>query len=342
MNGGMLEIWKFHGWALLAGCLIDWLIGDPRWLPHPVRLMGRMISALEFRLRGRLAEQSSGGASGDSSGSGRRDFFAGLLLVLVMCSVWTVLPIAAAVLIDRIFGRLFLFAAEAFFCSQLLAARDLAKESLAVKERLDADDTEGARRAVSMIVGRDTRVLDRAGITRAAVETVAENASDGVAAPFIFMALLGPAGGALYKAANTMDSMLGYKNSRYLYFGRAAARLDDVLNFIPARVNGVLLVLSAWLLPGFDGKNAWRIFCRDRLRHASPNAAHGEAACAGALHLRLAGDAWYFGELHKKPYLGDDDRPVQAEDIRRTCWLMLGAQALLMACLAALLGLAAG
>ena len=320
---GWLTVWEFHAWALLAGCLIDWLIGDPRSLPHPVRLMGRMIAGLERGIRRRL--------------DGRRELLGGALLVFCMCCAWIILPGAAFWLIGRLGGRPLLFAAEAFFCGQLLAARDLAKESLSVKERMDADDTEGARQAVSMIVGRDTQVLDRPGIIRAAVETVAENASDGVTAPFLFMAVFGPVGGALYKAVNTMDSMVGYTDSRYLYFGRAAARLDDVLNFVPARLNGLLMVAASWLLPGFDGKNAWRIFRRDRRRHASPNAAHGEAACAGALHLRLAGDAWYFGELHKKPFLGDDDRPVEAEDIRRACRLMFCTEGILMAVLAGIL-----
>ena len=320
---GWLTVWEFHAWALLAGCLIDWLIGDPRSLPHPVRLMGRMIAGLERGIRRRL--------------DGRRELLGGVLLVFCMCCAWIILPGAVFWLIGRFGGRPLLFAAEAFFCGQLLAARDLAKESLAVKERMDADDTEGARQAVSMIVGRDTQVLDRPGIIRAAVETVAENASDGVTAPFLFMAVFGPVGGALYKAVNTMDSMVGYTDSRYLCFGRAAARLDDVLNFVPARLNGLLMVAASWLLPGFDGKNAWRIFRRDRRRHASPNAAHGEAACAGALHLRLAGDAWYFGELHKKPFLGDDDRPVEAEDIRRACRLMFCTEGILMAVLAGIL-----
>ena len=232
---GWLTVWEFHAWALLAGCLLDWLIGDPRSLPHPVRLMGRMIAGLERGIRRRL--------------DGRRELLGGALLVFCMCCAWIILPGAAFWLIGRLGGRPLLFAAEAFFCGQLLAARDLAKESLAVKERMDADDTEGARQAVSMIVGRDTRVLDRPGIIRAAVETVAENASDGVTAPFLFMAVFGPVGGALYKAVNTMDSMVGYTNSRYLYFGRAAARLDDVLNFSPAErpAHGGRVLATAWL-----------------------------------------------------------------------------------------------
>ena len=188
-----------------------------------------------------------------------------------------------------------------------------------------------------MIVGRDTAALDEGGIARAAVETVAENASDGVIAPFLFMAFLGPAGGMLYKAVNTMDSMVGYKNDRYMYFGRCAARLDDLLNLAPARLTGILMVLGAWVLPGMDGAHAFKVFLRDRKRHASPNSAHGEAACAGALHLRLAGDAWYFGTLHKKPYIGDDDRKIEPADIRCANHLMFFAEGLMVLGLAVLI-----
>ena len=161
------------------------------------------------------------------------------------------------------------------------------------------------------------------------METVAENTSDGVIAPFLYMALFGVAGGFFYKAVNTMDSMIGYKNDRYLYFGRTAARLDDICNYIPARLGAVLLTLSAFLL-GYDGKQAWKIYKRDRYCHASPNSAHGEAVIAGALHIRLAGDAWYFGKLYKKPYIGDDDRPVEPEDIKRAGKIMFGAEGILI------------
>ena len=173
-------------------------------------------------------------------------------------------------------------------------------------------------------------MLDPAGIARAAIETVAENASDGVVAPFLFMALFGPAGGMLYKAVNTMDSMIGYKNETYMLFGRTAAKLDDILNFIPSRLTGGLMVLAAFFLPGMDGVHGWRILMRDRHKHASPNSAQAEAACAGALHLRL----------HKKPFIGDDDRPVCPMDIKRANRLMFAAEGILMAGLAAALFLA--
>lgn len=321
----LLHVWKFHSLALLAGCILDWIMGDPYWLFHPVRFMGRMINTLEKILRRCLYE---------------RPLSAGALLAGFMCLFWTGLPMLGLFGIYRVLSASgiqsfvvysCMFVLESFFCGQLLAARSLQTESMKVCSALKEGDTEKARQAVSMIVGRDTAVLDRDGIARAAVETVAENTSDGVIAPFLFMALFGPVGGFFYKAVNTMDSMVGYKNETYLLFGRAAARLDDLVNWLPARISGVLLSASALLLPGMDGKNAWKIFKRDRFNHASPNSAQGEAACAGALHLRLAGDAWYFGTLYKKPYIGDDDRPVRPEDIEGVCRLMYGAQGLLMA-----------
>ena len=327
----LFHLWKFHSMALIAGCILDWLMGDPYWLFHPVRFMGNMISALEARLRRLFPEHL---------------LLAGGVLAGFMCLFWTLIPVLGFLGIYRgllSFGiqrhwiYICLFVLESFFCGQLLAARSLQTESMKVCSALKEGDIEKARKAVSMIVGRDTAVLDRDGIARAAVETVAENTSDGVIAPFFFMAVFGPAGGFFYKAVNTMDSMVGYKNETYLLFGRAAAKMDDAVNWLPARLSGMLLTAAAWLLPGMDGKNAWRIFKRDRFNHASPNSAQGEAACAGALHLRVAGDAWYFGTLYKKPYIGDDDRPIRPDDIKGVCSLMFGAQGLLMAGLVILL-----
>ena len=211
----------------------------------------------------------------------------------------------------------------------MLAARCLCKESMKVCKAAKAGDTEEARKAVSMIVGRDTAVLDRDGIIRAAVETVAENTSDGVTAPLFYMGLGGAVGALFYKSVNTMDSMIGYRDEKYADIGRFAAKLDDVLNYIPSRLTALLMSAAAPVV-GLDGRNALRIWRRDRRKHASPNSAQTESACAGALHVRLAGDAWYFGKLHKKPYIGDDDRPVEAEDIRRANRLMYAASVLML------------
>lgn len=192
-----------------------------------------------------------------------------------------------------------------------------------VYDALSTDGVDAGRRAVSMIVGRDTSVLDAAGVTRAAVETIAENTSDGVIAPMLYTAIGGPVIGFVYKAVNTMDSMLGYKNDKYMYFGRFAARLDDVVNFIPARISAYLMIAAAFIGGRqFDGKNAYRIFKRDRFNHASPNSAQTESVCAGALRVQLAGDAVYFGKLVKKKYIGDGLREIEYEDIKRANRLM--------------------
>ncbi len=206
-------------------------------------------------------------------------------------------------------------------CGSMLAAKSLKTESMKVEEALRIEGLAAGREAVSMIVGRDTDRLDEAGVIRAAVETVAENTSDGAVAPLLFMTCFGGAGGVLYKTINTMDSMVGYKNDAYRYFGTAAAKLDDFVNFIPARVSALLMILAS-SISGQDGRNAWRIFWRDRYCHASPNSAQTEAVMAGALGVRLAGDAWYFGEKYQKPYIGEETRPVEREDIARSCRLM--------------------
>ncbi|MDE6709028.1 MAG: adenosylcobinamide-phosphate synthase CbiB, partial [Oscillospiraceae bacterium] len=170
-------------------------------------------------------------------------------------------------------------------------------------------------------VGRDTDKLDETGIIKAAVETVAENTSDGVTAPLMYISVGGAALGFFYKAANTMDSMIGYKNEKYADIGKFAAKLDDFLNFIPSRLTALIMIFSAYLLK-FNGRNAFKIWQRDRRKHASPNSAQTESVCAGALEIQLAGDAYYFGELHKKEYIGDNIRPVENEDIRRANRLM--------------------
>ena len=310
--------------ALCLGIILDLIFGDPHCLYHPVRAIGWLIGKLELLLR--KAFKCPAGAGAKDKKAQKRELAAGTCLAAAVTVISTGVPwllIRGAKAVCPALS----FLLEVIFSYQLLAAKSLYVESQKVEAALEQGDTEKARQAVSMIVGRDTSRLDQAGIARAAVETVAENASDGVIAPLFYMAILGPVGGFFYKAVNTMDSMVGYKNDRYLYFGRAAARLDDGCSYIPARLTAFLMVEASFLL-GYDGKNAWRIYRRDRRRHASPNSAHGEAACAGALHIRLAGDAWYFGKLCKKPYIGDPDREIEPGDIRRAGRIMFGAEAI--------------
>ena len=315
----------YTGIALAAGFLLDLAIGDPRWLYHPVRLIGKLIDRLEKNIRKVFPKTPGGELTG------------GIFLVIGI--VLVTVGVTAGILhmaygLHAAAG----FALESFMCYQMLAVRSLKDESMLVYDALTSGKESSladGRDAVSRIVGRDTQNLDETGVTKAAVETVAENFGDGVFAPMFYMALGGPVSMYLYKAINTMDSMLGYKNERFLYFGRAAAKLDDVVNFIPARMAGILLVISAWIGP-FDGKNAGRIFARDRRKHASPNSAHTEAAAAGALDIQLAGDAYYFGKLYEKPLIGDPLQEVVPDDIRRMNRLMYGAAFLSVAVLSAI------
>ena len=302
--------WLLIPGALTAGFLIDLVFGDPEGIPHPVVLMGKLIAFLESLLRKIFSQTSKG------------EFCAGIVEVTLVCAVSFGLPFLLLLLVGRA-GPGAMFAFHALACGHLLAAKSLRKESMRVHDRLINGTLAEARKAVSRIVGRDTQDLDEAGVVRAAVETVAENTSDGILAPMFYMALGGAPLMFLYKAINTMDSMLGYKNERYLYFGRAAAKLDDAANFIPSRISGILMVLSAFFPGGgFNGRNAWRIFLRDRQKHASPNSAQTESAMAGALEVQLAGDASYFGKRCKKPTIGDAAREIEPEDIPRAVRLM--------------------
>ncbi|HIZ13600.1 MAG TPA: adenosylcobinamide-phosphate synthase CbiB [Candidatus Mediterraneibacter stercorigallinarum] len=297
--------------ACAAGVLLDLLFGDPVWLYHPVRLIGNWISWGERQLR---------------KVCGTHLTAAGGVLWVLTAGMAFAIPFGLLALAGWIHPAL-RFLLETFWCFQILAAKCLASESRKVYDRLKARDLPGARKAVSMIVGRDTEKLTEEGVTKAAVETVAENTSDGVTAPLIYLLIGGAPLGFLYKAVNTMDSMLGYKNDRYLYFGRIPAKMDDVFNYIPARVTALLMTISAFLT-GLDGKNAWKIYRRDRKKHASPNAAQTESVCAGALGVRLAGDAVYFGKLYKKEFIGDALRSIEPEDIIRTGRLMYAAELL--------------
>ena len=303
--------------ALLTGYVLDLIFGDPRQIYHPIRIIGNLIAVLEKGIRKVFPKTSKGELAG------------GTVLVVLVVLICTAEPAALLGLAAWIHPVVYWLLAS-FWCWQILATKSLKTESMKVYAPLKEGDLPAARRAVAMIVGRDTERLTEEGVAKAAVETVAENTSDGIVAPLIFLALGGPALGFFYKAVNTMDSMVGYKNERYLYFGRTAARLDDMLNFLPSRISAWLMILAAAFL-GMDGKNAKRIYLRDRKNHASPNSAQTEAVMAGALRVQLAGDAWYFGELYKKPTIGDPFRAVEPEDIVRANRLMYLTSALALA-----------
>ena len=376
----MLENWiYFCALPAAAGFILDLIFGDPKSIPHPVVIIGRLISFFEKRLlasagRGEVScrrkkvkessEKDAGGgrsgvpgeenAGGTAAGGGesdektdenaadgrrsperkkirRRQFVSGCVTAVSVVLLSVMFPAAAVWLFCRI-SRAAGIVSASLLCWQMYAAKGLRKESMKVWTALRSQDVEGARYAVSMIVGRDTSVLDEKGILKAAVETVAENTSDGVIAPMFYMALAGPAGAYFYKAVNTMDSMIGYRSEKYEYFGKCAAKMDDALNFLPSRISGLLIVAAAAFLPrerktGFrgSGKNALRIFLRDRKKHASPNSAQTESACAGALGIQLAGPAVYFRILHEKPKIGDSLRAPEYDDIRRANRLMYAA-----------------
>lgn len=306
----------YHIFAFIAGFVLDLLIGDPHFIPHPVRLIGSLISFCDKRLN------CDAGYNISEKKLNLIKYKRGMLLaftVIFATFAMSVIIIVAAYSINLYAGVI----AEAVMTWQILATKCLRVESMRVYDALKTDGVDAGRRAVSMIVGRDTSVLDAAGVTRAAVETIAENTSDGVIAPMLYTAIGGPVLGFVYKAVNTMDSMLGYKNDKYMYFGRFAARLDDVVNFIPARISAYLMIAAAFIGGRqFDGKNAYHIFKRDRFNHASPNSAQTESVCAGALRVQLAGDAVYFGKLVKKKYIGDGLREIEYEDIKRANRLM--------------------
>ena len=284
---------------LIFGFILDLIIGDPYNMPHPIRLIGGLIGALDKKFK--------------------HNRINGAITAVIVILLSAGIPFMILFLLYRINIWLYIIA-KSIMIYYILAARSLQKESMKVYYALKKSVEDG-QKAVSMIVGRDTEKLDYDGVIRAAVETVAENTSDGVTAPMLYTAVFGAAGGFLYKAVNTMDSMIGYKNEKYIDFGRFAAKLDDVLNFIPSRLTALLMILSSYIM-GMDGKNAYKIWKRDRRKHASPNSAQTEAVCAGALDIQLAGDAWYFGELHKKDTIGDALRPIKIYDIKKANSLM--------------------
>ena len=313
----MKEYMLLHIAALMTGVLLDLIIGDPVWMPHPIRLIGRYIAWLEERLY-----KKDGGRANLRRG--------GLLVLLVLIS--TVLVTGAVLVGAYLINRYFGLAIEAVLTCYVLAARCLCNESMKVAKALQQGNIAAARNALSMIVGRDTAKLDEAGVTRAAVETVSENTSDGVIAPLLYTAIGGPILGMFYKAVNTMDSMIGYRNERYEYFGRVAAKTDDVMNFIPSRLSALLMILAAFILCAFDKNyrpsNAYRIWIRDRQKHLSPNSAQTESTCAGALGVSLGGPSYYHGKLVDKPFMGDSIREIEIRDIWRSNMLMFATELL--------------
>lgn len=314
---------------ICCGFVLDLIFGDPLWLWHPVMGIGKVITQADHFLRKIFSIRE------EREADRTKKRVAGVLLVLIVLTVSVAVP--ALVLYGAGLLHPWLKTGiSCVMCYQMLAMKSLRTESMKVYDALKKNDIGLARKAVSMIVGRDTQNLDEEGVIKAAVETVAENTSDGVIAPLLFMLLFGVLGGFFYKAVNTMDSMVGYKNDKWRYMGTAAAKLDDIMNFIPARISAAAMIAAAFLLSygksafRMDYKNALRIWKRDRYRHASPNSAQTEAACAGALKVQLAGDASYFGQLVHKPTIGDAGRKVETEDIRRANRLMYAASVIVL------------
>ena len=305
-----------HILALAIGFALDLLLGDPAWLYHPVCLIGRYIAFAEKKLRAR-------------GGNLRRS--AVLLTastVLLTMGVVTLLLFTANLL-----GHVPKLIVMALLDWMGIAVTCMAKEACGVQRALE-NGVEAGRRQVARIVGRDTQSLNEEEIIRATVETVAENTTDGVISPLLYAAIGGPVLMWGFKAANTLDSMVGYLDEHYRDIGWSSARLDDLMNFVPARITGALICASAWLL-GMDGKNAVRIMLRDHKNHKSPNCAWSEAAAAGALHIQLGGTHDYFGKPIEKPTIGDDERPVKCADIGKANRLLYGASVLMMALIAA-------
>ena len=289
--------------ALVMGYILDLIFGDPYWMPHPVRFIGNLISILEKVIRRFMPKTKRG------------EYIGGIILTVMVVSISMVIPLVI-ILIAKTINKYLALIVESFMCYQILATKSLKVESMKVYDELEKNDLPSARKAVSMIVGRDTKDLTFSGVAKAAVETVAENTSDGIIAPMIFIAIGGAPMGFFYKAINTLDSMVGYKNERYINFGRFAAKLDDVVNYLPARISAYQMILSSFFLR-YDYKNAFKIYKRDRYNHASPNSAQTESVCAGALDVQLAGNAYYFGKLYEKPTIGDDIREINYDDIKK-------------------------
>lgn len=293
--------------TIVTGYVIDLIIGDPYWMPHPIRWIGLGISNTEKILR-------------KFSNTKDDEKKLGIFLPLIVVGITYLITwgmIQGAKVLHPYIG----YGVEGFLIFQILATKSLDKESKKVFIPLKQGNILNARKYLSYIVGRDTRKLDKNQVTRAVVETIAENISDGIIAPLFYIVIGGPALGMAYKAINTLDSMVGYKNERYQYFGWASAKLDDVANYIPARLTAIFIVIAAYI-KGFDWKNSIKIIKRDRKNHKSPNSGYPESAVAGALRIQIGGTNTYFGQLVYKPTIGDPIRALEIEDIIRTIHIM--------------------
>ena len=296
--------------AVIIGFILDLILGDPHWLPHPIRLMGYLISKGEKAMRRMFPETKIG------------EIIGGVLLTIALICIAFFVPLIILYFAGKV-SPILQIGIHSVFCYQILATKSLKTESMKVYNQLIKSDIINARKYLSWIVGRDTERLNETEITKATVETIAENTSDGVIAPLIFIVLGGAPLGFLYKAINTLDSMIGYKNDRYMFFGRFAAKLDDFFNYIPAIISAYIMI-GASFLTGLDYRNAYRIYKRDKRNHSSPNSAKTESVCAGALNIQLAGDAYYFGKLVRKQTIGDNNRIIEVRDIVLTNRLMYG------------------
>lgn len=286
---------------LLIGYILDLILGDPYNFPHPIRLIGTLISKVENFLRKIFPKTPKG------------ELLGGILMPIIIVGTSTLSSFLILKLSYKLHWCIGILI-ESIMCYQMLATKCLKDESMKVYHSLKSGNLELSRKNVSMIVGRDTQNLDITGITKATVETVAENTSDGVIAPMIYMSLFGATGGIFYKSVNTLDSMIGYKNDKYLYFGKVSAKLDDVLNYIPSRISAIFVIIATFFLK-LDFKSAFTIWRRDNKNHPSPNSAQTESAYAGALNIQLAGDMYYFGKLYHKKTMGDDIKRIQINDI---------------------------
>jgi len=293
--------------TLTAGFFLDLLIGDPQNLLHPIRYIGKLIIFLEDKFKPYMVSK-------------RIEFFLGILLWVITVFSSLLITLIILILLSKLHIAISIFV-EIILCYYILAIKDLRDETKKVLDSLLEKDLRKSRKNLSMIVGRDTKNLDEESILKAAVETVAENISDGIIAPMLFIAVGGAPLGIAYKAANTLDSMVGYKSEKYLFLGKFSAIADDILNFIPSRISSLLMVLSSFLLR-YNYKNSLKIYFRDRKKHLSPNAAQTESVAAGALNIRLGGPNYYHGNLVEKPYIGDNLKTIGVSDLLKTFKLM--------------------